>query len=344
MNWVLACIRRLGLVAGLAGVGIAVRWATAGAFDQASRADLESLAVLVVAAAAWMAYCWLVLAVVATLLAQLPGVLGRSASVVAAGITSETSRRLLRSALGLAAAAPLTVGVAQAAPADHGSGAVIHSVHQPGPSEPSSKIALTARSNGRLSDQPQSERHRPTIDRPSKIHQATSRDDWASIEQPSTVSLSQPRRTPAPGQPPETRSRNWAPIERPSTIGLTEPGLTDADRIAVPDRPTVGTPTRYAEIRPADRSRHQPNARTPTRVVVRRGDSLWTIAAKELGPGASNATIAKRWPDWYAANVRVVGDDPDLLLPGQVLRTPKRTSPPTNDPRLSTKQRDNQEN
>ncbi|WP_286176069.1 hypothetical protein [Arthrobacter sp. NEB 688] len=57
-------------------------------------------------------------------------------------------------------------------------------------------------------------------------------------------------------------------------------------------------------------------------VVVHRGDSLWTLAARHLGSGATDAEIARAWPRWYAANRALIGADPDLLLPGQVLRAP----------------------
>ncbi|QIM21402.1 LysM peptidoglycan-binding domain-containing protein [Phycicoccus sp. HDW14] len=57
-------------------------------------------------------------------------------------------------------------------------------------------------------------------------------------------------------------------------------------------------------------------------VVVHRGDSLWSIAARHLGPGATDAEVARAWPHWYAENHDVVGPDPDRLLPGQVLRVP----------------------
>lgn len=52
-------------------------------------------------------------------------------------------------------------------------------------------------------------------------------------------------------------------------------------------------------------------------VVVRRGDSLWAIAARHLGPGARDADIAAVWPRWYAANRAVIGPDPSALVPGQ---------------------------
>jgi hypothetical protein len=57
-------------------------------------------------------------------------------------------------------------------------------------------------------------------------------------------------------------------------------------------------------------------------VVVRRGDTLWGIAARHLGPDASTWAIAAAWPRWYAANRTLIGPDPDLILPGQRLRSP----------------------
>jgi len=55
---------------------------------------------------------------------------------------------------------------------------------------------------------------------------------------------------------------------------------------------------------------------------VRAGDSLWTIAADRLAPGATEADVAVAWPRWYATNRAVVGDDPQLIRPGQVLAEP----------------------
>ncbi len=61
--------------------------------------------------------------------------------------------------------------------------------------------------------------------------------------------------------------------------------------------------------------------------VVRPGDSLWAIAERHLearGSPSSAADIAKAWPSWWAANRDVIGDDPDLIHPGQHLETPSR--------------------
>jgi nucleoid-associated protein YgaU len=59
-------------------------------------------------------------------------------------------------------------------------------------------------------------------------------------------------------------------------------------------------------------------------VVVRRDDTLWDIAARHLGPGASAAEIAAEWPRWHRANRDLVGPDPDLIRPGQRLTPPRR--------------------
>lgn len=61
-------------------------------------------------------------------------------------------------------------------------------------------------------------------------------------------------------------------------------------------------------------------------VVVRRGDSLWAVAARHLGPDASPAHVAAEWPRWYAANRHLIGDDPSRILPGQVLQAPGSAS------------------
>ncbi|TDW69867.1 hypothetical protein [Kribbella pratensis] len=108
----------------------------------------------------------------------------------------------------------------------------------------------------------------------------------------------------------------------PGSKGSGRAAVSGRMRVGVPDRPTDGAPTRYTAVR----------AGGAVRVVVREGDSLWGLAARELGPGATDEAIAARWPDWYAVNRQVIGEDPDLILPGQVLRVPPASTghlPPT---------------
>jgi hypothetical protein len=66
--------------------------------------------------------------------------------------------------------------------------------------------------------------------------------------------------------------------------------------------------------------------RAPDGIVVHRGDTLWAIVARALGPRASDARIAAQWPRWYAANRAAIGPDPDLLQPGTTLHAPPAAS------------------
>ena len=56
---------------------------------------------------------------------------------------------------------------------------------------------------------------------------------------------------------------------------------------------------------------------------VRPGDSLWTLTADLLPEDAALDDVATGWRQLYAANRAVVGEDPDLLRPGQSLRVPR---------------------
>ncbi len=60
-------------------------------------------------------------------------------------------------------------------------------------------------------------------------------------------------------------------------------------------------------------------------VTVRAGDTLWGLTAASLGPFASDVEIAMAWPRLYESNKAVIGDDPHLLHPGQILRIPPRS-------------------
>ena len=56
--------------------------------------------------------------------------------------------------------------------------------------------------------------------------------------------------------------------------------------------------------------------------VVVAGDCLWNIAARVIGPGASNAAIDRGWRAIYVANRSAIGGDPGLIHPGLVLTIP----------------------
>lgn len=61
--------------------------------------------------------------------------------------------------------------------------------------------------------------------------------------------------------------------------------------------------------------------------VVRAGDSLWRIAERTLvarnSDSVTSADIAQFWPVVYEANRALIGDDPNLIFPGQTLQIPE---------------------
>lgn len=108
-------------------------------------------------------------------------------------------------------------------------------------------------------------------------------------------------------------------------VGGVAPALA-LDAPSPPDssRPLVDRPHTSASSLPARPS--EPAARA--RVTVVPGDSLWRIAARDLGPTATRPQIAAHWPRWYHANRPTIGPDPDLILVGTRLRPPATEQAP----------------
>lgn len=113
---------------------------------------------------------------------------------------------------------------------------------------------------------------------------------------------------------------------------LRDTGRTQEDAVEVPvpdwddleDRRTEAQPDLVSPgPRPPQENLDQPGGPDrPDSVVVHRGDTLWGIAARHLGPDAAPADIAEEWPRWYVANRNAIGPDPDLIRPGTVLTAP----------------------
>ena len=57
-------------------------------------------------------------------------------------------------------------------------------------------------------------------------------------------------------------------------------------------------------------------------VRVRPGDTLWSLAARDLPADSPDAAITARWHAIYAANRSLIGPDPDVIVPGLRLRLP----------------------
>jgi hypothetical protein len=127
------------------------------------------------------------------------------------------------------------------------------------------------------------------------------------IDWPATVALADPGGDPAGGL-----SVDWPPtreLNRLTTPGTASPATTAPIRL---DWPTGES----ANARPGQ------GGAPDGAVVVHRGDSLWSIAARHLPPGAAAADIERTWHRWYATNATVIGHDPNVILPGQILLPP----------------------
>ncbi|HEU0130979.1 MAG TPA: BTAD domain-containing putative transcriptional regulator [Mycobacteriales bacterium] len=117
-----------------------------------------------------------------------------------------------------------------------------------------------------------------------------------------------------------------------------------ASAAAPPARPPAATSVLNAAAPTAGPSTGA--AARPDTYTVRPGDTLWGIAAHELGPTSSPAQVAARWPRWYAANrgrPQPAGGgaltDPNRLLPGWQLRDPDTPAPHHTPPARATRRR-----
>lgn len=75
---------------------------------------------------------------------------------------------------------------------------------------------------------------------------------------------------------------------------------------------TGGTETAAEQPEPAPEERAAGAAAGGAEYVVKKGDCLWRIAARELGDGSL-------WTDLYERNRSVIGENPDFLLIGTTL-------------------------
>lgn len=94
-----------------------------------------------------------------------------------------------------------------------------------------------------------------------------------------------------------------------------------ADAAATTRRSSSETLARWTRHERDAVDRHSPAAAGAS-YRVRLGDSLWSIASG-AAEGAGDETIRGLTKQIYRLNRAVVGPDPDLILPGQILRLPR---------------------
>ena len=145
------------------------------------------------------------------------------------------------------------------------------------------------------------------------------------VTAPLATASTSPSPPEAPASAPVTASAAWTPTAFPATAALPP---------AVPSATPPGTPVAAAPqwqplspvIEPGPLTGPPLRLQQPegqwTELTVRPGDSLWSLSAARLGPFASDVDIALDWPRLYQANREVIGANPHLLRPGQILRIP----------------------
>ena len=255
---------------------------------------------------------WLALGSLLATLAQLPGAAGRGAGEVADRVTPLAVRKLLTLTLGAA------VGSCALPAAPASSGATV----------PVGASAAGSRSGTPGGDP------LPGY-APSDV---PARDPVAA-----PVSGARARVDDGPGFLPTLGQPTPRGAGRLSTTASAPPAVSAPQ----PSRGPGYLPTAPPPVHDSDRARllvpaPRVAASTHDLVTVRRGDSLWSIVARHLGPGASDAQVAHEWPHWYAANRAVIGEDPDVLVPGQQLRPPSHSvtrpgsTPTTDSPAVAT--------
>lgn len=108
---------------------------------------------------------------------------------------------------------------------------------------------------------------------------------------------------------------------RPASATIAPPivRLTDA----ADAEGTAPAPT--SPVAPHPTSVHSDGPDAP--YIVQPGDCLWRIARDTLaargGTEPLSVEIARFWPAIYQANRSVVGDDPNVIFPGQALQIPE---------------------
>ena len=119
-------------------------------------------------------------------------------------------------------------------------------------------------------------------------------------------------------------STGTAAADTSSDTSPESPSATPALSTEIPDIPLAPQPTEAAGSL-HDRSPFFSPPRTEAGTysyTVQAGDTLWSIAAEQLGEGTDASTIYNYTLDIYEANKDALGQNAELLYEGQVLQIP----------------------
>lgn len=279
-------------------LGVASRsWPVAGPSAAPATVDDVMLGMLSWAAVALCA--WLSIIITLSAAAALPGRVGQAFETLAQRVTPAVVRRSVAMVLGVSVST-LALPAGPASGGNREAGAIAASA--PFAAREAATVAREA-----VADSPSLRATTATTTMPSPVSpvspawRPSGHDDTSSGPKPGAIEQAGPGLRATGASPSPAASRGDGPGWRPT------PPLR-----VLAEQPTLLTPALRADSASMDH------------VTVRRGDSLWSIAARHLGPSATDAEIAHEWPRWYAANAALIGDDPDLIYPGQQLLPPHR--------------------
>jgi len=263
----------------------------------------ESAMLLLAAIAVWTLLLWALAVAAAATLGRVPGSAGRIGRRILGRIAPAMAKKLLLTVMGAsmlsgtaacgtpAGSTPSAQGELLSSGAALGIGDIAGAPHFAAVRHPHAAVA-------------------GSVDRPA----AVSARSWIAVEG-SVVHL----RTGAAHfdprvVPPDHRQRQ---IDPPGTAGPLPRASVGPEW---PDSAPIGQHRPTDNPVDVDWPSTPPTSAEP--LVVLRGDSLWGIAARHLPGAASSSQIDRAWHRWYAANATVIGPNPDLILPGQILLPP----------------------
>jgi resuscitation-promoting factor RpfA len=301
-----AAVSLTGLLAGSVAAIAVLTWATRWVLmDSARETSFDVWVGRAAACGAWLAVLWLVVGFSIAVVAAAR----RSAGDLWDRLAMRIAPAGVRRAAHLAASTVLMSGIV-AAPALP---AVARALSPPTP--PASEL--------------------PDLDRPFLPGTAAPTSAGSAASGPATGGLETLPSSPAAGEEPTETVAGSPEPNVPTTEGTatTLPTRGCSGRTAPPTSPSAATGTSTTTVpspEPRSRQSQLPGAHPassedhpkPRAITVTAGDTLWDIAGVKLGPDASTADIAAEWPRWFVANRQVIGDDPDLIHPGERLLPP----------------------
>jgi LysM repeat protein len=283
-------------------------------------AAVQSMLLITAGLLTWLLAAWAVVVLGVGLIARLPGRSGRRARRLLPRIAPASVGRLVLAAVGVSLIAGTAACAAPGSAGTPAGGSTVTATTAPSAPSPSGSLTI---------DWPD----------PRSGPSPTASGSPAPVTDPPSVAASSTDPTPAstPASTPtstltSTSTSTFAPAPAPAAPSTPASAATPAPAGAATPVPAATEPAAPASP-PASAS--APTAADPTaapapagaEVTVQPGDCLWRIAAHGLGAGATDSDVDNAWRAWYFVNHEVIGDDPDVIVPGQRLVAPAATEP-----------------